>query len=164
MKRTRIHFAVAYLTLVALPLLGLVGVLKSGRALTAPVSVEGVWTIQPDREKEANLSCPKFLSSTDTKLIISQSGRDFSLSVPNAVTPSASGVVEGNKIRAAIVAAAPWARQAGCDQGTVIKLTAIVDPKANLLAGVGTAENCSNCAPVRFRAIREDKAKTTGAD
>ena len=48
MSPTNRNFVMAYIVLVGLPLLGLVGVLRNGRALSAPVSVEGRWTFQAD--------------------------------------------------------------------------------------------------------------------
>src|SRR5208283_757233 len=46
MSRTNRNFVFAYTFLVILPLAGLAGILKTGRNLTAPVSIDGVWILQ----------------------------------------------------------------------------------------------------------------------
>jgi hypothetical protein len=46
MAHNNSRFATAYVFLVIFPLLGLVGVLKRGHDLAAPVSVEGLWKLQ----------------------------------------------------------------------------------------------------------------------
>jgi len=160
LKRTDVHFAFAYVILVALPLVGLAGVLKSGRTLSAPVPVGGVWRIQPGPDEVLTLSCGKTLSPAKARLIISQSGRSFTLSFGKMF--SESGVVEGNKIRASLVTAATWTKEGNCDEETVINLTATLDPSTRLLVGMLAANRCPSCATVHFHAVREDQAETAG--
>ena len=53
MAHSNRNFAVAYLFLVALPVLGLVGVLRSGRSLTAPLFR---WRIMEDSSRERSVA------------------------------------------------------------------------------------------------------------
>ena len=48
MPHTNRNFVVAYILLVGLAVARLRGVLKSGRSLTAPISVDGTWKVEAD--------------------------------------------------------------------------------------------------------------------
>ncbi len=81
MMHSNRNFIIAYILLVGLPILGLVGILKTGRGKSAPISVDGTWTFQADPSRLAALPCGKSLATSD--LAISQSGESFTLSLPN---------------------------------------------------------------------------------
>jgi hypothetical protein len=161
MKRTNLNFAVAYVVLVALPLLGLAGVLRSGRTLAAPVSVGGLWRIQANADKGVILPCGKSLEAADASFTISQSGRNFTLNFANSLVSSGSGSVEGTTIKASMLPAARWGTEAGCDEGRLLSLTATVDSIVNpqFLEAVLSADDCPACAPAHFHAVRENHAK-----
>src|ERR1700675_4660309 len=90
------NFVFAYAFLVVLPLVGLAGILKSGRRLTAPVWIDGVWSLQVDSAQLNSLPCGKVLAAIPDKAIaISQSGRSFVLSFPSAPKLTASGTLDG---------------------------------------------------------------------
>ncbi len=92
MSHTNRNFILAYTFLVALPVLGLVGIVKSGRSLTAPISVDGLWLLQADPVRLAALPCGKTLAETpDTALAISQSGRNFTFTLLNNLNSTGSG-------------------------------------------------------------------------
>ena len=157
MSRTNTNFIIAYALLVGLPILGLVGILKSGRVLAAPISVDGVWKLQTDPVHLAALPCGKTLaSSPDAALTISQSGRNFTLSLKDEPKSAASGVLDGTSLKASLVPSAPWSEEAGCGSDREISLVATVDPKANprSLEGTLSVKQCLSCAPVDFRAVR----------
>jgi hypothetical protein len=61
-------------------------------------------------------------------------------------------------ITATILPAAKWAREAGCDLGRTLTLTATVDSsaKAHMLAGMLSADDCPTCAAIHFHAVREE--------
>ena len=61
MQNTSRNFVVAYIVLVGLPLAGLAGVLRSGRNLAAPMSVDGSWKVEADATRLTNLSCASLL-------------------------------------------------------------------------------------------------------
>jgi len=154
------NFLFAYVLLVALPVVGLAGVLRSGRNLSAPMSVGGIWIISATPDQLAAFPCGKILLAQNTAFTISQSGRAFTLNVPNAGWIASSGAVEGNTITATLVPAVP-AKEAGCGDHS-LSLTATVDTKASprSLQGALRAQDCPGCAAIEFRGIRDEQAKT----
>ena len=170
MTQTNTKFVLAYLLLVVLPVAGLAGVLRRGRDLTAPNTVGGLWKMQVSPDNLAALPCGKsLLAAQDAGFTISQSGKNFTLNFPNTAISPASGAIEGTTIRVRLFPAAAATKEAGCDASRVLSLTATLDPKANdskapphSMAGVLTVNECPACAPVEFRALREEPAKGKG--
>ena len=165
MSNANRNFIIAYILLVAVPIVGLVGVLKRGRTLTAPISVDGVWQLQADPARLAALPCGKTLGQNpETALAISQSGRNFTLSLTNGPKSTASGVLLGTTIKASLVPAAAWSEETGCGAGRELSLVATVDTKADprSLSGMLSVNDCSSCAPVAFRAVRLAPAAKKG--
>jgi len=158
MSHTNRNFIIAYILLVALPIVGLVGILKSGRALAAPISIDGVWQLQADPVQLAALPCQKALAyGSDTSLAISQSGKNFSLTLNNGSRLTASGAIEGTTLTASLnSAAAPTAENGVCGQSGELLLVATVNPKTDprSLAGTLSVNNCPVCVPVKFSAVR----------
>ena len=153
------RFAMAYVFLVALPVLGLAGILRSGRNLAAPISVGGAWEVQVDAGKLAALPCGKSVAADlATGFAITQSGKNFTLSFANR--PAAStGVLEGTSVGATVSPSA-----AGCGDHRLVSLAATVNTQANLrsLEGNLTVNDCPSCSPVEFRAIRKDQTGSKG--
>ena len=157
MSRANRNFIIAYILLVGLPIVGLVGVLKKGRSLTAPISVDGVWQVQADPVRVAALPCGRTLASTpETSLAISQSGRNFTLTLVNGPKSTGSGVLDGTSLNASVVPSAAWSEEAGCGNGRELSLVATVDPKTDprSLAGKLSVNNCPSCTSVEFHAVR----------
>jgi|SRR5271154_2684277 len=158
MSHTNRNFILAYILLVGLPVVGLIGVLKSGRTLTAPISVDGLWRLQADPVRLAALPCGKTLAENpDTALAISQSGKNFTLSFSNGPKSDASGVLNGNTLKASLVPSIAWSAEAGCGDGRELSLVATVDPKADprSLVGLLSVNHCPACASVEFHAVRQ---------
>jgi len=165
MSNANRNFIIAYILLVALPIVGLAGVLKSGRTLTAPISVDGMWRLQADPLLLAALPCGKTLGENpETSLAISQSGRNFTVSLPNGPKTTASGIVDVTTIKASFAPAAEWAATKGCGAGRELSLVATVDTKADprSLSGMLSLNDCPSCAPVAFRAVRLAPAAKKG--
>ena len=165
MSNANRNFIIAYILLVALPIVGLAGILKSGRTLTAPVSVDGMWRLQADPLLLAALPCGKTLGENpETALAISQSGRNFTVSLANGPKSTASGVVDGTTIKASFALAAAWSAANGCGVGRELSLVATVDTKSDprSLSGMLSVNNCDSCGPVEFRAIRLAPAAKKG--
>jgi hypothetical protein len=162
MKRTNLSFAIAYLLLVALPLVVLTEVLLGGRRLTAPVSVGGLWRIHAASDKVFPLPCGKSIAAAETNLTILQSGKNFTLNFANSTMSSIAGVVEGSFIKAKIVPSSEWAKAAGCNEERSLTLTATVDSAVNarFLSGTLFLSDCPACIPVQFHAIREEQKKS----
>jgi len=153
---TNRKFLIAYVLLVGLPLLGLVGVLKAGRGLAAPVSVDGNWKVVAEG---AAGPCVKSLSAMqDSLLNISQSGKGLVLSLDSATKGSSAGVIEGTTINAVLP-------QADSASDCSLTLLATVDPKTipRSIEGTASVGDCPACAPVKWRAVRQARPTGKGA-
>jgi hypothetical protein len=158
MTSTTRRFAVSYVFLVFLPMIGLLGVLRQGRSLRAPVSVDGRWKLQFDPAQLAALPCGKALASVpDPVLAISQSGERFTLTTSGGLATTSSGVIQDTTLNAALQSSDSPGNGSGCDGDHSLTLIAKLDPTANpkSLSGVLSAKDCSVCAPVSFQAVRE---------
>src|SRR5271169_3891252 len=133
------NFIVAYILLVGLPLLGLAGVMRSGRGLSAPISVDGVWKFAMDSANLPAGKCSKSLVSLQDSLVtVSQSGKGLTLSFNSASRAAGSGVIEGTTLNAAFSLHEVSANEPGCGADSVLTLAATIDPKAEPRSMVGT--------------------------
>ncbi len=151
MFRTNRNFVFAYAFLVILPLAGLAGILRSGRSLRAPVSIDGFWSFQVDPPGLASLPCGRiFAAIPDKAIAISQSGRSFVLSSPGEPKFAASGTLDGNTLRAVLTSSS----ETNCAGALRWFMRANVNRSANstFLVGELSAPNCPACASVGFRA------------
>jgi len=155
------NFVFAYVLLVALPVLGLAGILRSGRKLTAPMSVGGLWKISANQDQLAGLPCGNILPGQNAAFTISQSGRAFTLTIPNSAFSATSGAIEGNVINASLVPTAAAANKPGCGENLLL-LTATVNTQTRprSLQGAFRVQNCPGCAAAEFRGIRDEQANT----
>src|SRR5207245_2606549 len=136
MSKANRNFIIAYVVLVGLPILGLVGVLKTGRTLGAPFSVDGTWKLQADAVRLQALPCGKSLASPDIAMSVSQSGANFTLDLVSGPKSLSSGVLDGTNWEASIMPLA--ANDAECGRGRELELVATLDPKANPRSLTGT--------------------------
>lgn len=152
MMQSNRKFFIAYVLLVGVPILGLVGILKSGRAMAAPISVDGTWTLQADPVSLSSLPCGKLLTASD--LVISQSGGNFTLTLKDTPKSTASGSLTGTILRASLLPASP--DDIDCGRGHQLVLLATVDPKATpkSLTGTISLTDCPTCKPIEFHAVR----------
>lgn len=159
MKSANKNFAAAYLILVIIPVLGLAGVLRSGRKLVAPTAIAGRWKMQVNALALAALPCAGSVATLrDVGFTTSQSGRYFTLSFANSVLPSTSGFIEGTTIKVSMSLPAKAVKEAGCSGGHVFSLIATLDSKADpsFMTGFLAVNDCATCAPAEFRAVREN--------
>jgi len=157
------NFVLAYVFLVILPLVGLAGILKAGRSVTAPVSIDGLWTLRLDSAQIDSLPCGKALATAPDKTIaIAQSGRNFVLTVPGGPKLTASGSLDGTTLRGSLMSLAESGDS--CLEGRQLSLLATVDRTAdpNLLNGSLSVPNCQSCASVEFHAERQASAPSKG--
>jgi hypothetical protein len=164
MSHTNRSLAVAYILLVVLPLLALVEVLKMGRTLAAPISVDGVWRMEIETGYFSALPCGNLLSSvTNAPVSISQSGKSLILTL-NGGSKATANVFEGRIIKASF-APTDSSTQAGCSINRIITLTATFDPKSDprTLNGTLSVDGCASCVPVEVRAVREPRGSSEGA-
>jgi hypothetical protein len=165
MSRSNRNFAFAYTFLVILPLVGLAGILKTGRSLTAPVSIDGIWNLQIDSAQLNSLPCGQTLAAIPDKAIsISQSGRSFVLSFPGSPKVIGSGTIDGTTLHASLIPLRESSSKNGCDGEHPLSLLATVDRKSDSrsLAGTLSVTNCSTCTSVGFLAERQAAAVPKG--
>lgn len=158
------NFVFAYVFMVVLPLAGLPGILKSGRTLTAPVSIDGAWTLQVDPTQLDSLPCGKILAAIpDKAMVISQSGRTFVLNFPSAPKIAASGTLEGTTLRASLTLPESSSEK-NCSGVHRFSLVATVDRRADASSIVGglSAPGCATCTRVMFHAVAQAVAPKEG--
>jgi hypothetical protein len=152
------NFAIAYLFLVALPITGLVGILRTGRNLKAPTSVDGAWSIEATATN-GTISCVNTLGlDRNTPVTISQSGKNFEI---NAGKAPGAGVIEGTTLQASLRPAGTLPAAANCGRDGFVMLTATVDTKASpqVLAGTLSLPACPACESVEFHAVKQAQKK-----
>jgi hypothetical protein len=163
MSTTGRNFVVAYILLVGVPLLALAGVLRAGRSLTAPASIDGTWKLQANPEASSSQpACAAEMASLAREpLIISQSGKSLILTFTAGAKPSGSGWIESPNLTASF----PLSATSTCGSRARLAFRAVVDPKSEPKSLIGSLfnEDCSSCAPLRFRAVRLPKAQSGGA-
>lgn len=149
---TRRNFVIAYAVLVFVPILGLVGVLRYGRGLTAPPSVDGVWKLHADTNL-ATLPCGAALQ--DSTFTIAQSGRYLVLDFNSQSKVTSEGVLEGALIKASVAMFPVGSPATSCSDDHSLSLTATIDSHSNpkSLTGVLSANDCPSCTPVEIRAV-----------
>ena len=108
-----LRFLIAYALLVVLPVLGLVGVLKAGRMLTAPLSVDGVWKVDGNAVRIDGLRCAVKDSLQGASLLITQSGRNLVLNLNSGFKATAWGLIDGGTIQASTVPAQKYSGESG---------------------------------------------------
>jgi hypothetical protein len=159
MSHANRNFVIAYIFLVGLPLLCLAAVLKNGRGLTAPYSIDGTWKIETrDRVSPDHPSlspCAFFFSSLSSgHFSISQSGKTLVIGLSGG-SRTTIGTLEGKVIKAQF-AGADSSNFAGC--GGALTLNALLDPQSDprTLHGTLSVNNCSYCS-IEFRAVRQPR-------
>ena len=152
------NFAIAYTFLVALPVLGLVGVLRSGRTLSAPLSVEGNWKLQADSNPLPALPCANYFASPKGAAVaISQSGKDLTVNLVGTPELTAAGVIEGTTLKALFQPLREGASRAQCQIHRGLLLIATVNGKTNprSLTGSLSVAGCFSCRPVGIHGVRQ---------
>lgn len=153
-SRTNRNFAIAYVLLVGVPLLGLAGVLKAGHALTAPISVGGAWTLETSPATSFGQTL------RNSVLTISQSGSELVVSLNNGWTTTGAGTLAGDVIDAAMPLPAAVAGPCGSDATLAVK--AMVDSKAEprTLHGTISIKGCvSPDTELDYSAVRQSRPK-----
>ena len=155
MSSTNRNFIIAYILLVGLPLAGLAGVLRTGRNLTAPISIDGAWKVEVNgKSSPATQPCEKAISSLLTSsFVVSQSGKSLQLTLHGASKTAVPGELEGTNIKASL------GPVSGCPKDQPVTVTASVDLKTEpkTLTGSLSVANCASCTPLEFRAVRQPR-------
>jgi hypothetical protein len=156
MSRKSRNFIIAYVALVALPLVSLAAVLKSGRHLVAPPALDGVWTLQAKPGDLTLLPCATALPADSTETFsISQSGRTFAVSSAAGSKLSGLGSIDGTNLEASLTSSD---RQKPCSQAWVLHANLQPNSQPKVLVGSLKADN--NTIP--FRAVMQESEASKG--
>jgi hypothetical protein len=155
------RFILAYILLVGFPLLGLAGVLKAGRSLSAPLAVDGVWKLDAVTAQQETQICIQPLAALDSLLTISQSGRELGLTLNKQATATGAGMIEGAELSATFQL--PKSSPEGC--GDSLVLNARIESKAvpKLMSGTISFRECASCTTERFHAGMQSRAGNSEA-
>jgi hypothetical protein len=159
MSRTSRNFIIAYILLVGLPLIGLAGVLKTGRHLAAPIAIDGTWKMDIQTANTAGQSCEKAISSLSASSFgIAQSGKTLTMTLQNPSKTSGDGSLEGSSLNVPLTTTD--SSIAGCAAGQTLVLTATIEPNSNprSMGGVMWVTDCPSCAKIQFHAVRQPKS------
>jgi hypothetical protein len=90
-----------YISLVGLPIVGMVGAIHLGRGLTAPASVAGVWRVELVEPAGGIQRCNEAPAAQAPALQIIQSGRRIAISVGDEKKVAAVGEIRETTLTAA---------------------------------------------------------------
>jgi len=147
----------AYVFLVGIPLLGLIGIVRRGQHLQAPVSVGGSWNVEADFSPWSGKPCVDVLGSGKQPLLnISQSGDRLVLALNNPQSTVIAGSIRGTVLTAGTQDSADSAG-GSCAASQAIGITAELnkDGQQHALTGTFKLNTCRACAPVSFHAVRQ---------
>ena len=151
-----------YILFVGVPLLALVGILRAGRHLTAPVAVHGNWSVQADFGPWRGVPCGALLINSQPLLLrIDQSGSNLTLTLDDPQETALPGTIDGFSLSTTSSTGrggtAPAPRpDAGClgPQSLRIQASVIQHEKQRSLAGTFNLDGCASCPPIAFSASR----------
>ncbi|MGO8735548.1 MAG: hypothetical protein ACLQVM_22445 [Terriglobia bacterium] len=151
-----------YIIFVGVPLLALVGILRAGKHLTAPVAVHGTWSVQADFHPWQGVPCGALLINSQPLLLgIDQSGSNLTLTLNDPAKTALPATIDGFSLSTTFSAGrggtAPAPRpDAGCLGSQPLRIQATVNQheKQRSLAGTFNLDGCASCPPVAFSAAR----------
>lgn len=144
-----------YVALVGLPVLGVVGILRLGRGLTAPPDIGGTWRAGLSPAAQLVPPCVE-LSSESSAFDVAQSGRHVGLTLNDAARTRLAASLEGERLwgRAERLPLLGTARNACPEAPLELAADVSFEGGAPHLVGHLWAGGCAACAPVSFRAER----------
>ncbi len=151
----------SYICLVGIPLLGLIGIVRAGQRLQAPISVGGIWNVEADFSPLSGKPCGDALGSGKQPLLsISQSGDRVLLTLNNPQATALAGTIHGSALAAGNEDAGdPVGGQCTAAQAIGVSAAVTEDGEERALTGVFKLISCPECAPVSFHATRQAAAK-----
>jgi hypothetical protein len=145
------RLGLAYLFLVGLPLLLILGTLEAGRSLVAPPAVAGSWLIALDGSVPSAGCARLVLDTQPLSAQISQSGTSLSIVLNDPRNTVFTAVL----ISGRFTGAAPAFNVAGCKGVSLaIEANVVGEASGRSLTGRFLFGGCPVCAAVPFRASR----------
>ena len=150
---------VAYLLVVGGPLLGLLGVLRIGQHLPAPMAVHGAYTFGiRDSSAAGSQPCLLYLlSGSDSTLHITQSGAQLAATLGPEGNVGLRGALAGDRVMlTGTIDAAMTPDSVPCAPGDSVRLAGVVssDPSLKRLHGTVSAGTCASCGGIEVSARR----------
>ncbi len=147
----------AYVLLVGAPLLGLLGILRSGQHLAAPVSVGGTWNLEDNLTPLTGSECrAAFANISQPFFAISQSGSLLTFTLNNPQQTTLPGTIRQNTVTMGSELSAEDASP-DCTHPQAIRLRAALGQQGlqRSLIGTFSIAGCSDCPALPFRAVRQ---------
>ena len=151
-----------YILFVGIPLLALVGILRAGKHLTAPVALHGNWSVLADFSPWQGVPCGALLINSQPLLLrIDQSGSNLTLTLNDPAKTALPATIEGFSLSTTFSTGrggtAPAPRpDDGCLGSQSLRIQAAVNQheKQRSLAGTFRLDGCASCPPIAFSATR----------
>jgi hypothetical protein len=153
------NLVLAYLLLVGLPALGLLGVLRAGQRLTPPISVGGAWNLDADYSAMGSVPCAQLLGSIKQPFFtISQSGTSLVFNLNDTGRSTFPGDILGSAMTMGTGGFSTSSNpHAECGDPQAIHLEGAISSEGDqrIFAGSLGIRDCAQCTPVSFRAVRQ---------
>jgi hypothetical protein len=146
----------SYLLFVGVPLAGLLGVLRLGQGLEAPLAVHGAWAVQP--MPAISRVCTRYLlSDADSTLAISQSGSELTATLGPGGEVALRGELSRDEVALeGVIQPGATPRYVACSVGDTVRLVGRVSTAGQfrqLEADIWFSE-CTDCGAIEFTAAR----------
>jgi hypothetical protein len=154
---SKYRMTIAYACLVGMPLVSLVGLLRAGQHLVAPVSIGGTWNVAADFSTLPATPCTTLLvSATQPFLTLAQSGGSVVATVNNVERTTLPGSLHDMTLT--IGDTSGVANNTATNCADAIYLDATVDTRdvPRVIAGT-VGIRCPGCGAVPFRAVRQQQ-------
>ncbi|HXJ92588.1 MAG TPA: hypothetical protein VMT20_06860 [Terriglobia bacterium] len=154
---SRKRLIAAYVLLVGAPLLGLLGILRSGQRLAAPASVGGTWNLEGDLAPLAGSRCAAaFANISQPFFAISQSGSRLTFTLNNPEQTTLPGTMRQNAVTMGSESSREEA-SGDCAHPQAIRFQAALSRQGpqRSLTGTLTVAGCPDCPALPFRAVRQ---------
>ena len=146
----------SYVLFVGLPLAGLLGVLRIGQGIEAPLAVHGAWAVQP--MAAPGRVCTRYLLfGADSSLTIAQSGRELTATLGPSGEVALRGALDGDELALeGVIQPGAIPRYVACTVGDTVRLEAQVSSAAPLreLEADLWFSACADCGPTAFTVAR----------
>ena len=151
-----------YILFVGVPLFALVGILRAGKHLTAPVALHGNWSVQADFGPWKGVPCGAVLINSQPLLLrIDQSGRALTLTLNDPARTALPATIDGLSLSTTFSSgrgrtAPASSPDAGCLGSQSLRIQAAVNQheKQRSLVGTFSLDGCASCPPIAFNATR----------
>ena len=150
-----------YVTLVGVLLVVLLGILRIGEKLNAPINVSGKWEINDDFVKIISESCtPLTFHKEKPRLIVEQSGIYLKAKFNDENKTEMSGKLENNKMVFSQIIQANRDSAKTCGNSLNAELSVNViqsETDQDELSGEWHTPNCTTCGQIKFSAVKDQE-------